>query len=109
MLFTYTENFQISGSIVTLGWYASALFTLLLAINRFVQMIYAEYVDEVFSAMKLKVVGCELYILIFIYLDLLSHLLVNLCTDADYLLDTVHFATIFTIFRLVLGTFEFLI
>ncbi len=37
------------GVIVTIGWYAVPPFTLLLAINRFVQMIFSAYVDLIFS------------------------------------------------------------
>ncbi len=61
ILFIYMNNLQISGSIILFGWLASAPLTLLLAINRFFQMIFTEYVDEVFSAIKLKVVDCNLF------------------------------------------------
>ncbi len=91
-------NLQISGSLITLGWFASAPLTLLLAINRFFQMIFTEYVDQVFSAIKLKVVDL-IYCININYLDLLCNLLVNQCSNSDTLLDTVHFSTVFAIFR----------
>ena len=50
---------QITGSINELGTLANPIFTVLLAYNRFIQMIFSEYADDVFSRMNTKVSECR--------------------------------------------------